>query len=383
LSWNANGSLGQLAMTDSGNTQNGQTCQYAHDDLARIASVNCGTNSYNWVQGFSYDAFGNVKKAGSQLGVSFQPAYASATNRYASLPSGSPAYDANGNVKADGFHSYAWDADGNLTVLDANPAMVYDALDRRVEQTVSGTTSEILYSLDGAKLALLNGAAVSQLFVGLPGGSRAIYTASGLAYYQYGNWLGSERETTTPAGSIVHDGMYGPYGETYNETGSSSLRNFTGQEANLALDLYDFSAREYHPIQGRWLQPDPAGLGAVDYTNPQSWNRYGYVLGNPLGFTDPTGLTPIWVGCPDCTVTVYPGTGGPGGGAGGGTGPVACAIVTDSSLHPHMMCGEGGGGEGGGGGGAATPAPAKTGTSNVTKTYPLTTPCAASSQKVM
>ncbi|HET7103033.1 MAG TPA: hypothetical protein VFI20_03000 [Terracidiphilus sp.] len=29
---------------------------------------------------------------------------------------------------------------------------------------------------------------------------------------------------------------------------------------------------------GRWLSPDPAGWAAVDLTNPQSLNRYGYVL---------------------------------------------------------------------------------------------------------
>jgi uncharacterized protein RhaS with RHS repeats len=49
--------------------------------------------------------------------------------------------------------------------------------------------------------------------------------------------------------------------------------------------------REYSPIQGRWVSPDPAGLAAVNLTDPQSWNRYAYVRNQPLLFTDPTGLT--------------------------------------------------------------------------------------------
>ena len=48
--------------------------------------------------------------------------------------------------------------------------------------------------------------------------------------------------------------------------------------------------REYSPSQGRWWTPDPAGLAAVDPSNPQSWNRYAYVNGSPLNSTDPLGL---------------------------------------------------------------------------------------------
>lgn len=38
------------------------------------------------------------------------------------------------------------------------------------------------------------------------------------------------------------------------------------------------------------MTPDPAGLAAVDPTNPQSWNRYAYVMNNPQAFVDPLGL---------------------------------------------------------------------------------------------
>jgi RHS repeat-associated protein len=55
-------------------------------------------------------------------------------------------------------------------------------------------------------------------------------------------------------------------------------------------DEYDFLARKLHSKQGRWISPDPLGLGAANPTNPQSWNRYAYVTNDPLSGTDPDGL---------------------------------------------------------------------------------------------
>jgi len=45
--------------------------------------------------------------------------------------------------------------------------------------------------------------------------------------------------------------------------------------------------RTYSYAMGRWLSPDPLG---GDISNPQSLNRYAYVLNNPTTFTDPLGL---------------------------------------------------------------------------------------------
>jgi RHS repeat-associated protein len=44
LTWNANATLQSLTIQDTFNTANTQTCNYAHDDLVRIASINCPGN---------------------------------------------------------------------------------------------------------------------------------------------------------------------------------------------------------------------------------------------------------------------------------------------------------------------------------------------------
>lgn len=64
---------------------------------------------------------------------------------------------------------------------------------------------------------------------------------------------------------------------------------FTGHErdtAEFASNLDYMHARYFSPILGRFLSVDPVG-GEVG--SSQSWNRYSYVLNNPLVMTDPDG----------------------------------------------------------------------------------------------
>lgn len=42
----------------------------------------------------------------------------------------------------------------------------------------------------------------------------------------------------------------------------------------------------YSPYINRFLQPDTI---IPDLSNPQSWNRYSYVMNNPINLSDPTG----------------------------------------------------------------------------------------------
>lgn len=192
-----------------------------------------------------------------------------------------------------------------------------------VKGKVSGETP-------GGKLALMNGQTLTKAFVPLPAGAQAVYTSSGLAYYRHGDWLGSSRLSTTPARAKYYDVAYAPFGEPYAGSGTQDL-SFTGQnqdtEASVsggAGGLYDFLYREHTPVQGRWLSPDPAGRGAVDPSNPQTWNRYADVTNNPLSYTDHLGLNRDAVGgCNTDEYNCYGGAGtgafGSGVGFGGGT----------------------------------------------------------------
>jgi RHS repeat-associated protein len=77
--------------------------------------------------------------------------------------------------------------------------------------------------------------------------------------------------------------------------GQTTPLSFTGDTQDTIAGLFDTPNRELHPNQGRWISPDPAGMSAVDPSNPQSWNRYAYALNNPLRNVDPTGLDCVTV----------------------------------------------------------------------------------------
>jgi RHS repeat-associated protein len=125
---------------------------------------------------------------------------------------------------------------------------------------VEQTGAQILYGVDGSKLAVMNGQSVVKAFAPLPGGATAVYNSSGLAWYRHADWLGSSRRASTAGQTMRYDGAYSPFGEDAGHAGTSDA-NFTGQNQDLNSQLFDFLAREYHPGHGRWVSPDPAGPG--------------------------------------------------------------------------------------------------------------------------
>lgn len=281
LTWNANSSLQSLAITDALNSSDTQTCNYSHDDLSRIQSVSCGSA---WAQTFGYDAFGNVTKSGS---MSWGAIYNLSTNRVSSVGSFTPTYDPNGNTLTDPSHTYTWDADGKAVTIDS-VSVTYDALGRMTEQNRSGNYTELVYSPNGGKFAIMNGQALQKAIVPLPAGSQAVYGAGGLLYYGHSDHLGSIKLASTPTRTFYFGLAYAPFGEVYASSGTIDPV-YTTQREDTVSDLFDFPAREYSD-EGRWHSPDPAGLKSVSLALPQTLNRYAYVSNNPMTFIDPLGL---------------------------------------------------------------------------------------------
>ena len=71
-------------------------------------------------------------------------------------------------------------------------------------------------------------------------------------------------------------------------------QGFTGYEEDGETGLDYAQARYLSPAQGRFASPDPL-LASGRTTRPQSWNRYTYVLNNPLKFVDPNGLETVYL----------------------------------------------------------------------------------------
>jgi RHS repeat-associated protein len=110
---------------------------------------------------------------------------------------------------------------------------------------------------------------------------------------QFYHWdhVGTVRLITDNAGHVVSRHDYTPYGVEVLPAVSVSgnTHQFTGQERDPMTGSDYMHFRYYGSTMGRFYKPDNITGSAM---NPQDWNRYSYVHGNPINFNDPTGHDP-------------------------------------------------------------------------------------------
>ncbi len=112
--------------------------------------------------------------------------------------------------------------------------------------------------------------------------------SNGTLFYMQGDHLGSSSLVMTSGGALNTRQTYFPYGAKRPFDGSALPTDytFTGQKSDDSTGLMFYNARYYDTTLGRFTQPDSIIPNVLD---PQSWNRYAYVLNNPVRYTDPTG----------------------------------------------------------------------------------------------
>src|SRR5579859_8202083 len=94
--------------------------------------------------------------------------------------------------------------------------------------------------------------------------------------------------TVTPdrLGSI---GGYFPYGEEQQVTAQDRDKFATYyRDSTSALDYAQ--NRYYASTLGRFTSPDPYKQASAGASEPQNWNQYAYVGGDPVNRIDPQGL---------------------------------------------------------------------------------------------
>ena len=119
------------------------------------------------------------------------------------------------------------------------------------------------------------------------------YNYANQANYFHEDWQGTGRVYTAYNGNTVLTVNSLPFGDG-SQFGTVGYSPWTF--AYVDEDYYSMADsgtahaqyRQYGNGQGRWFSPDPYG-GSYDFSNPQSLNRYSYVINNPLTFTDPSG----------------------------------------------------------------------------------------------
>ena len=271
---------------------------YTYDDFNRLNTA-VRTDTTHWGCSESYDRYGNRWSQQPYGGTgytcgSFSNSFGS-NNRIAT----GYGYDAAGDVTGDGTYTYTYDAEGRISAVSGSgtsASYVYNAEGQRVRKTSSGVSVDYLYDLAGHVITELNSSGGWNRGEVYAGGMHIATYQNGATYFTHSDWLGTERARSALNGTIYSTWTSYPFGE-----GSSAPNpgptHFTGKERDAESGLDNFNKRYFGSSLGRFMTPDPLVLQRLPANafflhlgNPQSWNKYAYVMNNPLSLTDPTGL---------------------------------------------------------------------------------------------
>jgi RHS repeat-associated protein len=302
--------------------------RFEYDPLNRLLSSHVAVglpSTGDVMESYAYDDLGNLTRKGGDIYT--YGTCGAGPHAVCAAGSRSFQYDTNGNMSGGGGRTIAYNNSNRATQITAESGpiikFIYGADNHRVVQDVgagsSAPASRTVYVGLGATGRSLyerttrpSGTEHVQFVYagGIHGGnafalrvvSEATPPTGSMQYYHRDN-LGSVTAMSDGTGK-VHDISWGPeagvmgydpWGARRNPSGTPAnaafnqqvgRREFTGHETIPVVGLVNMNGRMYDPTLGRFLSPDPNVQFVADL---QSYNRYSYVLNNPLTHTDPTG----------------------------------------------------------------------------------------------
>ncbi len=260
---------------------------FTYDELDRLTSA---TGPYG-DRSYTYDSIGNLTNNSALGAYTYTFTVAGRVLPHAVSQAGPNAYtyDATGNLLTGAGRSIQYDTENRPTTITAaagTTTFIYDGDGGRVKKTVSpvgGTTTAVTYFSRYTECDA--GGCVKYIWAG----DRRIamkQASNGSLSTYHTDRLGSTRVVTDGQGNQQETVTYEPFGLT-TRTGTVNVPyKYTGQELDASTGLYYYKARYYDAALGRFIQPDKV---VSNPSNPQAWNRYSYVLNNPLKYSDPTG----------------------------------------------------------------------------------------------
>lgn len=124
--------------------------------------------------------------------------------------------------------------------------------------------------------------------------SSTVPTDPNMRLFWHRDALGSVVAVSNASGSVLERMAFDPWGRRLREGGrvdpllnpAHGDRGFTGHEHLDEVGLVHMNGRVYDPLLARFFSPDPVIQGPDML---QNFNRYSYVLNNPMKYTDPSG----------------------------------------------------------------------------------------------
>ena len=278
---------------------NNITHTYAYDALDRLVTAN-GTGSTPYSHTYAHDVIGNISSK-SDVG-SYTYLYGNRPHAVRQAGNLSFQYDPNGNMtqRYDGGTSVTldltWNYDNKPSVISrrvgggpSQPYLTftYDGRSQRVRKENHFTGATTLYF--GEVYEVRNEEPIIHLFANTQ--RIASIHEDGRMQYYHGNHLHSASVITDGYGNTKEAIEYHPYGTYRQRTDlDPSFPNvnytFTDQEEDDEAGLYNYKARLYDPLLGRFISADSI---VPEPGNLQAMNRYSYCLNNPVVYRDPSG----------------------------------------------------------------------------------------------